>query len=67
MWEGHEYRDPKTSFGFGRTFVAIDPQSKKVFWDHSEQGYVDGRGVAMKNARIYFYCPGRFLTCVDAT
>jgi len=67
MWEGHEYRDPKTSFGFGRTFVAIDPQSKKVFWDHSEQGYVDGRGVAMKNARIYFYCPERFLTCLDAT
>ncbi|HUT34138.1 MAG TPA: PQQ-binding-like beta-propeller repeat protein [Planctomycetota bacterium] len=66
MWEGHDYKNPKTSFAFGRTFVAIDPQSKKVLWDHSEQGYVDGRGVAMKDARIYYYCPGRFLACLDA-
>ena len=29
MWEGHEYQDPKTNFGFGRTFLAIDPQSKR--------------------------------------
>ena len=58
-------QDPKTSFGFGRTFVAVDLRSKKVLWKHSEQDYIDGRGVAMKNARVYYYCPGRFLACLD--
>lgn len=65
MWEGHDYKNPKTSFGFGRTFVAVDPRNKKVLWDYSEQDYIDGRGVAMKNDRIYYYCPDKFLACLD--
>ena len=61
MWEGHDYKDPKTNFGFGRTFVAIDPQTKKVLWNHREQDYLDSRGVCMKDGRIYFYSPEKFL------
>jgi len=66
MWEGHEYADPKTNYAFGRTLVAIDPQSRKVLWQHNEEPYVDGRGVCMGNGRIYFYCPGKYLGCLDA-
>ncbi len=66
MWEGHEYADPKTSFGFGRTFLAIDPKTKNVRWAHNEEEYLDSRGVCMKNGRIYVYCPGKFLGCLDA-
>ncbi len=66
MWEGHEYRDPKTNFGFGRTFVAIDPKSHKLLWRHHEDDYLDGRGVCMKGGRIYYYCPEKFLACLDA-
>ncbi|MCR4414998.1 MAG: PQQ-binding-like beta-propeller repeat protein, partial [Thermoguttaceae bacterium] len=66
MWEGHEYRDPKTNFGFGRTFVAIDPKSHEILWRHREDDYVDGRGVCMKGGRIYYYCPEKFLACLDA-
>ena len=66
MWEGHEYSDPKTNFGFGRTFLAIDPATKKILWNHREQQYVDARGMCMKNGRIYFYSPGNFLGCLDA-
>ena len=65
MWEGHDYRSPKTNFGFGRTFVAINPSTKKILWHHNEKDYLDSRGVCMKNGRIYFYSPGNFLACLD--
>jgi outer membrane protein assembly factor BamB len=66
MWDGHEYGNPKTSFGFGRTFVAIDVETKQMLWDHSEQDYVDSRGVCMGSGGIYFYSPEISLGCLDA-
>ncbi len=65
MWEGHDYRNPKTNFGFGRTFVAINPSTKKILWNYSGEDYFDSRGVCMKNGRIYFYSPQKFLACLD--
>ncbi|NQU74711.1 MAG: PQQ-binding-like beta-propeller repeat protein, partial [Planctomycetes bacterium] len=66
MWEGHDYKDPKTNFGFGRTLLAIDPKTKKTLWTHREDEYIDSRGVCMKNGRLYFYSPEKFLGCLDA-
>ena len=66
MWEGHEYKDPKTSFGFGRTFLAVNPKTKEVLWSHREKDHVDGRGVCMGSGRIYFYSPAKSLGCLDA-
>jgi len=66
MWQGHEYRDPKTNFGFGRTFLAIDAASKRVLWSHREEDYVDARGVCMTAGKIYFYVPEKQLGCLDA-
>jgi len=65
MWEGHDYKDPKTNFGFGRTFIAVDLKANKVLWHHDEEQYVDSRGVCMRNGRIYFYSPGKSLNCLD--
>ena len=65
MWEGHEYRDPKTNFGFGRTFLAIDVSNKKLLWSHREDDYVDARGVCLAAGRIYFYIPEKQLGCLD--
>lgn len=65
MWDGHDYRDPKTSFGFGRTFVGIDPDTRKVLWHRKVPDYVDSRGVCMKGGRLYFYVPERYLACLD--
>ncbi|MHC4403061.1 MAG: outer membrane protein assembly factor BamB family protein [Planctomycetota bacterium] len=66
MWQGHEYEDAKTSFGFGRTFLAINPSTKETLWSHREKDYVDSRSVAMRPGRIYFYGPEKFLGCLDA-
>ena len=65
MWEGHDYKNPKTNFGYGRTFVAIDLKTKKIKWHHSEKEYIDARGVCMRNGKIYLYSPGKFLGAID--
>ncbi len=67
VWQGHDYQVPKTSFGFGRTFVAIDPKTHKILWTHSTKDYLDSRGLCMKNGRIYFYSPETYLACLDTT
>jgi outer membrane protein assembly factor BamB len=66
MWEGHDYKDPRTSFGFGRTFLAIEVATKKLLWSHREEDYVDARGVCLGSGRIYFCCPEKQLVCLDA-
>ena len=66
MWEGHDYKDPRTNFGFGRTLLAVDPATKKILWHHGEGDYIDARGVCMRDGRIYYYCPGKLLGCLDA-
>lgn len=65
MWEGHDYKDPRTNFGFGRTIVAIDPGTKKILWQYNSDDYLDSRGVCMRNGRIYLYSPQKFLACLD--
>ena len=66
MWDGHEYSDPETSFGFGRTFLAINLENKEVLWSHREPQPLDSRAVCMIDGRIYAYCPERYLTCISA-
>ncbi|QDT84875.1 PQQ-binding-like beta-propeller repeat protein [Gimesia chilikensis] len=65
MWKGHDYSDPKNAFGFGRTFVAIDISNKQILWHFKDQDYIDSRGVCMKNGRIFYYCPDKFLACLE--
>ncbi|NLS91832.1 MAG: PQQ-binding-like beta-propeller repeat protein [Planctomycetaceae bacterium] len=66
MWEGHDYADPETSFGFGRTLLAVNPKSKEVLWTHREEQPLDSRAVCMIDGRIYAYCPEKSLVCVSA-
>jgi outer membrane protein assembly factor BamB len=58
-------KDPKTGYDFGRTFLAVELKTKQVRWTHSEEDYVDGRAVCMKDGRLYFFCPGKRLACLD--
>jgi outer membrane protein assembly factor BamB len=67
MWDGHDYSNPSTNFGFGRTFVAIDVNTKKVLWTYGCEDYLDSRALCMKNGKIYSYCPEKFLACLDTT
>jgi outer membrane protein assembly factor BamB len=60
------YDAPEYPWGFGRTFFAVDLKTKKVLWTHVEKDPIDGRAVALKAGRIYYYAPPRFLACLDA-
>ncbi len=67
MWQGHEYSDPRTSFGFGRTILALEPSTGKVLWHYRDEDYLDARGVCMNADRIFCYSPQKFLACVDCS
>ncbi len=64
MWQGHDYADPRTNFGFGRTFLALDPRTKEVLWTYRDEDYLDSRGVCMNLEQIFFYSPEKFLGCL---
>ena len=60
------YDRPDYAWGFGRTFFAVELNSKKVLWTHVEKDPIDGRAVAMKGGRIYYYSHPKFLAGLDA-
>jgi outer membrane protein assembly factor BamB len=60
------YNDPKRLWGFGKTLLAIDPQTKKVLWTHQEDLPIDSRALCMAAGRIYCFHFGQYLTCLDA-
>ncbi len=65
MWEGHDYKDPRTAFGFGRTFVAVDLKTQEILWHYRDPEFIDARAVCMKNDRLFFYSPEIFLGCLN--
>ena len=65
MWKGHDYKDPRTSFGFGRTLVAIDIKTNKRLWHYRDDEFLDARAVCMNDREIYCYCPGKFIAAID--
>ena len=65
MWKGHDYLDPRTAFGFGRTLVAIDLETKKTLWHRRTEEFLDARGVAMNSDNIFAYAPGKSLLAIN--
>ncbi len=66
MWDGHDYNDPRTAFGHGRTLVALDRVSGKLLWHHREQEFLDARALCLRDDKIYAYSPEKYLLCLDA-
>ena len=66
MWPGYDFKGGEQAWGFGHTLLAVDPASKKILWRHREEERIDGRALCLKGGRLYFYCPGKGLTCLDA-
>lgn len=62
--EGHT--QPEHPWGFGRSFLALDPSSGKVLWHYHEDEPADCRAVCMKGGRIFAFRFGAYLTCLDA-
>ena len=60
------YNAPEYQWGFAKTLVAIDPQTKRVLWRVHEDSPLDARCLCMKNGRIYYGSFGKYLACCDA-
>jgi len=65
MWKGHKYEDPKTSFGFGRTLIAIDVKSRKLLWHHRDEEYFDARALVMNRDSLFLYAPDKVVARID--
>lgn len=65
MWDGHDYDDPRTAFGFGRTLVAIDLKTDHVLWHHRDEEFIDARGMCMNDTNIFCFSAEQFLMCID--
>ncbi len=65
MWKGHDYSDPRTAFGFGRTMVAVELATKKLLWHHRDKEFLDARAVCMNGNQIFCYSPEKFLLCLN--
>ncbi|QDU96058.1 outer membrane protein assembly factor BamB family protein [Lignipirellula cremea] len=65
MWKGHDYADPRTAFGYGRTLVAIDMTTKKLLWNYRDEEFLDARAVCMNRENLYLFTPGKFLACLN--
>lgn len=65
MWQGHDYKDKKIAFGFGRNLVAIDAKSGKILWNYKSDEYLDSRATCMKDGKLYSYSPETSIVCVD--
>lgn len=66
MWPGYDYKEKAKAFGFGRNLVAISPKTGRIRWHRRTEELVDSRGLCMKNGRLYYYCPGKSLGCLNA-
>ena len=60
------YNRPEHTWGFGRTLLAIDPQTKQVLWHYEEPEPIDSRALCMSHGRIYAFRSNAYLTCLDA-
>jgi len=65
MWKGHDYKDPRTSFGYGRTLLAYDLKAKKIKWHYRDDEFLDARAVCMNDDFIYCFSSEHFLLCID--
>ncbi len=60
------FNSPEQPWGFGKTLLAFDLETKKVKWHHREAEPVDARAICMSNDRLFAFRFGSYLTCLDA-
>jgi outer membrane protein assembly factor BamB len=59
------YNQTENAWGYGRTLLAIAPETKKILWRHQETEAIDSRALCLKNGRLFLFRPGAFLACLD--
>ncbi len=63
--EGY-YQRPRVPWGFGHRLAAYRLDDKRLLWQHKEETLIDSRGLAMRDGRLYLYCPENHLRGLDS-
>jgi outer membrane protein assembly factor BamB len=58
---GKEY-----AWGFGRTLLAINPETQEILWTYRSKEPIDSRAMCLAAGRIYVYSHEKYLASVDA-
>jgi outer membrane protein assembly factor BamB len=61
------YYQTKVPWGFGTTLASYDIKKKKVLWSNTEDEEIDSRALVIGDGKIFFYCPGEYTGCIDAS
>lgn len=62
--EGY-YAKPRVPWGFGNKVAAYKLDDKHVLWEHTEDVPIDSRALAMRDNRLFLYCPTSHLRSVN--
>ena len=60
------FNQNENPWGYGRTVLAIDPQTRQIRWRHQEAEAVDSRALCLAAGRLFLFRQGAFLACLDA-
>jgi outer membrane protein assembly factor BamB len=63
--EGY-YGQPRVPWGFGHVLAAYDLANSKLLWKHDEEGLIDSRSMAMRDDRMFLYCPDKHVRCLNS-
>ncbi|NOX55445.1 MAG: PQQ-binding-like beta-propeller repeat protein [Planctomycetes bacterium] len=60
------YSRPHVPWGFGNVLAAYELATGKTLWIHKvTEGLIDSRALAVGEDKLFLYCPGHFLRCLD--
>jgi outer membrane protein assembly factor BamB len=62
--EGY-YTKPRVPWGFGNKVAAYKLDDKRVLWEHTEETPIDSRALAMRDNRLFLYCPTSHLRSLN--
>jgi outer membrane protein assembly factor BamB len=60
------YNQPEHTWGYGRTLLALDPQTKRIVWTHKESEPTDSRALCLASGRLFLFRHGAYLACLDS-
>ena len=62
--EGY-YSKPRVPWGFGTKLAAYKLDDKRVLWEHTEETPIDSRALAMRDSKLFVYCPTSHLRSLN--
>ena len=60
------YSRPRVPWGFGNVVAAYHVEEKRLLWKHEEEKLIDSRAMAVRDERLFLYCPEEHLRCLNS-